>query len=716
MTYFGDGKYASKDFETNITVLKISDYSMNVSSPSVIYVGDNAIFIVDLPVDATGEVTVAIAGRNYTGEVKNGIANITVSGLIGGEHNVTVTYFGDGKYASKDFETNITVLKISDYSMNVSSPSVIYVGDNAIFIVDLPVDATGEVTVAIAGRNYTGEVKNGIANITVSGLASGEYNVSVTYFGDGKYALKENKTDITVLKVSDYVMNVTSPKVINVGDNASFIISLPTDATGVVNLTVAGRNYTGVVKNGVANITVSGLASGEYNVSINYFGNDKYYPNEAKTNITVNKVSENMNVTYPDKVKTGDNSNFIIDLPVDATGKVTITVDGKNYTGEVKNGVANITIPSLPTGEYNAVIGYSGDDKYLPSSVNKTITVVSNDVNLTSNDVAMIYKDGSRLYGILLDGLGNPIANATLSFTINGVTYNRTTNVNGTASIALNLDYGVYNAVISYIGDKVVSANATVTVNPSIIGNNLVKMWRNGTQFYADFLGVGSKPLANTNVTFNINGVFYTRQTNENGTARLNINLDPGNYTLTAYNPINGEQRGFNVLVKSLIETKDLTKYYMNESKFEVKVWNYDGTVASGKTVSFNINGVFYTRTADANGIVRLSITLRPGDYVITSMYEGLSIGNKVKVLPTLETSDLSMKFEDGSKFTVKTLDGQGNPLSNQNIIFNVNGVFYYKTTGDDGKANLNINLMSGEYIITSYWGDYEIGNKITIS
>ena len=97
-------------------------------------------------------------------------------------------------------------------------------------------------------------------------------------------------------------------------------------------------------------------------------------------------------------------------------------------------------------------------------------------------------------------------------------------------------------------------------------------------------------------------------------------------------------------------------------------------------------------------------------------MYDGLSVGNNVNVLPTLITSDLSMKFQDGSKFTAQTLDGQGKPLANQVVIFNVNGVFYNRTSGDDGIASLNINLNKGEYIITSMWNNYQVGNKITIA
>ena len=420
-----------------------------------------------------------------------------------------------------------------------------------------------------------------------------------------------------------------------------------------------------------------------------------------------------MNVTIPEETKEGENTTIIVDLPDGATGNVTVIVNGKNYTVPVKNGTAIIIIPDLPEGDHNVTIDYSGDDKYEPTTTNKTIIVTSNGVNLTASDVVMIYKDGSRLYATLLNSKGSPIANATIFFTINGITYNRTTNANGSASLAINLDYGVYNAVISY--DENTTVNATVEVKSSIIGNDLVKMWMNDTQFYATFLGKGATPLANTNVTFNINGVFYTRQTNENGTAKLNINLRPGSYILTAYNPVSGEQRGFNVLVKSLIETSDLTKYYNNASKFEAKIYNKDGSLAVNKAVTFNIHGVFYTRISDANGIVKLSITLRPGDYIITSMYEGLDIGNNVKVIPTLETSDLFMTQDDGSVFKVRTLDGQGSPLANQEITFNIHGVFYHKTTDGNGVANLNINLMKGEYIITSYWNDYEIGNKIEV-
>ncbi len=74
------------------------------------------------------------------------------------------------------------------------------------------------------------------------------------------------------------------------------------------------------------------------------------------------------------------------------------------------------------------------------------------------------------------------------------------------------------------------------------------------------------------------------------------------------------------------------------------------------------------------------------------------------------------MSYNDGSKFTASLLDGQGRSYANQNIKFNINGVFYDKTTDINGEAKLNINLLPGQYIITSSYNGYNAANKVTIS
>jgi len=118
------------------------------------------------------------------------------------------------------------------------------------------------------------------------------------------------------------------------------------------------------------------------------------------------------------------------------------------------------------------------------------------------------------------------------------------TNNFGKTSMVCNLAVGNYT-VSTYFNN--ISVYSWVHIKSTIVGNDLVKMFRNDTQFYATFLKGNGSYLVNTNVTFNVNGVFYTRKTNNSGVAKLNINLIPGNYILTVYNPYNGEEKAFNL-------------------------------------------------------------------------------------------------------------------------------------------------------------------------
>ena len=223
-------------------------------------------------------------------------------------------------------------------------------------------------------------------------------------------------------------------------------------------------------------------------------------------------------------------------------------------------------------------------------------------------------------------------------------------------------------------------------------------------------------PVASRNVEMNINGVFYTRVTNSEGVVRLNINLEPDIYILTITNPITKEERSYNITVLSrLVENYDLVKYYKNASRYSVKVLSDTGSPLSGVNVTFNINGVFYNRLTDANGVASLAINLEPGTYTITAEYDSGRVSNKITVKPVILTSDVTMYYKDGTTFKATILDGMGNVLPGVEVTFNINGVFYQRTTNSSGVANLNINLQSGKYIITSMYNGLGVSNTITI-
>ena len=716
--YAGDNNYNAAVAASSFTVSKV-DSTMDVTVNDIVFGGD---LIVDavLPGDATGEVVITVNGVDYHVSIENGKATGTISGLAAGDYPVTVKYVGDDKYTGVEVAENVNVAKAQPV-LGVVIADVDY-GNG--FVIEATLTGvnsaplSGNVIVTVAGKEYIVEVTDGKGIFTGDKLAAGTYGFAAAWAGNDNYNAVVENGDFKVNKIDSTV--AVNADDIKVGENVTVTVNVPTDATGDVIIIVDGVDYTVAIENGKAVKTIADLKANDYTVTVKYSGDNNYNANQNTTEFTVSKISDyNMNITVPE-FKEGVNSTINVVLPKDATGTVTVEIGGKNYTANVTDGVANVIIPGLGVGDYNITTTYSGDAKYDLMTKKGNITVIPNvNVNLDVSDVEMFYHDGSRLVAKLTDFQGKPIVNATIYFSINGVNYARTTDANGTASIALNLESGAYPVIVAYNGSasySKISKNITVTINPSIIADDLVKMYKNDTKFSAKFLGSDGKVLANTTVKFNINGVLYTRTTNNDGVGSLAINLRPGEYVLTAYNPVTGEQQGFNITVKSLIVTQDLTKYYMNASSFQATIYDKNGSLAVGKNVTFNINGVFYTRTADENGVVSLAINLRPGEYIITTIYEELDIGNNVVVLPTLVTSDLNMTYRDGSKFTAQTLDGQGKPLVNQNVTFNVNGRLYFKTTGDDGVASLTINLMSGKYIITSYWNDFQTGNTIIIS
>ena len=709
-------------YDRNNTVVSKEKPKMNVIAEDSIIFGENLTVKVELPKDANPSWVLMSVGEIYY-YVKiddEGVSLWNMTGLEAGIQYIKIGYRGNNKYEAVEVFHTVNVIKANP-NLNVFIKDVNY-GENLTIYATLNgvnnTNLTGNVIVTINNKNYSVVVINGKGNVSADKLPAGLYNFSATWAGNDNYngtnisgGFKINKIDSTI------AINVED---IKVGENATIIVNLDSDATGNVTITLDNQNYTVAINEGQTIKVIGGLKAGTYDVFVKYIGDNNYNSAQNTTKFTVLKISDyNMDVTVPE-FKEGVNSSVGVDLPKDAEGTVTVEIEGKKYTANIINGTAKVNIPGLGVGDYNITTTYSGDAKYVSMTKKGNITVIPNmDVNLYVDDVVMIYHDGTRLVAKLTDYQGRPIVNDIIYFTINGKTYAKTTDDNGTVYMRLNLDSKVYTATVSYNESEVyskISKNVTVTINPTVISEDLVKMYQNDTRFYVKFTDSTGKALTKTTVKFNIHGVFYTKKTDKDGVADLGIMLRPGEYILTAYNPVTGEEKGFNITVKSLIVQSDLTKYYLNASKFQATIYDKNGSLAVGKNVTFNINGVFYTKTTDSNGVVSLAINLRPGEYIITTMYEGLAVGNNIVVLPTLVTRDLNMTYGDGSNFTAQTLDGQGKPLANQNVTFNINGVFYNKITDDNGVASLTMRLMSGKYIITSYWNDFQTGNTIIIS
>ena len=607
-----------------------SNISVDVQN---INVGDNATIIATLPANATGNVTFTVNNKEYIVAIENGSAKLNVENLLSGTYDVLVRFMGDNNYLPSENNASFIVSKVPT-NMNIAVNNI-NVGEDAVINITLPNEISNElVSVTIDGKSYTVLINNGKGSLILSNLVANSYPITAKYDGNYKYTEGENSTTLTVAKMSSAV-NVTANN-IKFGEEAVINIAVPNVSLGVATVVVNGKSYNVAIVDEKGVLNIYNLAAGDYNVDVTYLGDNKYLSSTNAANFTVSKVSDyNMTVDIADIVK-GENATITVSVPEDGTGSVIVTINGTDYKGTVIKGIAKVIIPDLDEGTYKVVTFYTGDNKYDSMIVNGTITVNKNTITtLIMDDVVKYFGGSQKLIAKLVDGFGNPIANATVYFTINGGVYARITDENGTASIAIRLLPGEYkaSALFNGTGDyDVTSVNASVLVKNTILGNDTTLYFRNGTQYVAKFLDSNGKALANTDVKFNINGVFYTRVTDENGIARLNIRLDPASYIITAYNPVTGEQKANEVTVLPRIIAKDLSMKYLDGSTFNATLVDGQGKAIAGVNITFNINGVFYHRTTDANGVARLNIRLMPGDYIITSTYDKCWASNKITI------------------------------------------------------------------------------------
>ena len=368
--------------------------------------------------------------------------------------------------------------------------------------------------------------------------------------------------------------------------------------------------------------------------------------------------------------------------------KVIFNVNGVNYTKELVNGKASIGI-NLNPGNYTITTFYHYTDGLATKTNN--IEVLS---TIQANDVVKFFRNGTQYYAKFLDGCGSPLVNASVIFNINGVFYKKQTDDNGMAKLNINLRPGVY--ILTAMHPDALMYGSNITVLSTILANDVVKFFRNGTQYCAKFLDGCGSPLVNASVTFNINGVLYKKQTDYEGVARLNINLFPGKYILTAMHP-DGLMYGYNITVLSTIHGDDIVKFFRNGTQYCAKFLDGCGSPLVNASVIFNINGVFYKKQTDDNGMARLNIDLFPGEYILTAIHlNGEEKANIIKVLTTISAEDISLIENKSGVFVLKTHDGA------RNVSITIDGVEYIVQTDDGGVATLNVSLSKGNHAVLS--------------
>ena len=372
--------------------------------------------------------------------------------------------------------SEIKELNFNSINFTVDAPSIFY-GEDQNVTVTFPQVISNNITITVNNKTYDVEVNNtNSTTFTIEDrLTEGNYTVDVLYIDDVNKVYGSNSTILSVSRVSDYTFNpeINDNGDIKVGDELTITVELPSDVSG--NVTVKVNDNPVITKEATPNtvITISNLVGGNNNITIAYTGNDKY---AAKTSepqvVTAQKVSapegdNALNITAPADSAT---PTYSINMPKDATGNLTVIVDGKDkYTKELVNGSATITLPELSAGKHDINVTYTGDAKYESISKTTSVNVPAKSTpaktpvakkaatKITAKKKTFKAKKKVKKYTITLKSGKKPVKKVWVTLKIKGKKLLKAkTNAKGKATFKIKklTKKGKYNAVIKFKGNK----------------------------------------------------------------------------------------------------------------------------------------------------------------------------------------------------------------------------------------------------------------------
>ena len=148
--------------------------------------------------------------------------------------------------------------------------------------------------------------------------------------------------------------------------------------------------------------------------------------------------------------------------------------------------------------------------------------------------------------------------------------------------------------------------------------------------------------------------------------------------------------------IKDLNITRNLIKYYGDDTSFTAKVDAEDAVI-------FEINGVKRTVIADSNGIARLEINYNPGNYIITTTWNNISVISYIIVKSTinLNESSITRGYNSNYDFKVQLFNKNGTPLNNTPVDISVNGVKKSFTSDAAGYVTVKFTKLTSAQKIT---------------
>ena len=338
----------------------------------------------------------------------------------------------------------------------------------------------------------------------------------------------------------------------------------------------------------------------------NLLGNRTIFNYSPHNWIVLNNVNGILKLQWTNGVNTTD---YTGDLPLkvsyalnDGEFVPVITVDGKSY-------------PLIFEGENFRVDSNPIENPILKEIVNNT---------LFSNDLTLKYGDELNFTARFLCPWGDPLANNDVIFSINDRNYTVRTDENGSATLSVALNAGVYDILIFNPVSKQVNVNAIVVnkIKPKITAANVNSVYNDGK-----YLTINVNAPGTVNVL--INGKTITKTVDSKGQVKIPIALAPKTYTatITYHGNVNYAKASTTATIKVTKATPKMTakKATLKNKKYTITLKDNRNKAMKKVKVTLKVKGKTYKATTNKKGKATFKITklTKRGKYTAKVKFAG---------------------------------------------------------------------------------------------
>ena len=559
---------------------------------------------------------------------------------------------------------------------------------------------SGNVVLNINGNVYNLAVKNGIASLSTF---LNQINIVISALFNATGYISSN--DI----VSFSVPRSNLPLVLNVSrelNNVSIDFESLIDANVTLTVKINDDIYEICLND---SLKLNSLSNGLYNVSVSILDEESCWQVDLNDKFVVD--IRNVSFIASDLTTTDEDDILYNITVVDEKGNplsnktITITLGETFDFTSNENGLIQVPI-SLKSGNYLLYVDFKGDNDFFKNSTSFNIFVKS---KLDGNVEVRKYQNNANF----TFEFSKPI-NTTAKVMINNETYLVDVR-NGNAILNLgDLKNGAYDVDVllndSYVLEEV-SSQFYIDVNEThIILSNVTGVDDEVTVISACLMDSNSNPLSNKLLIFSLGNNVYTKYTDDDGFAYVNLNLTAGVHELSIQ--FNGNDNYFDSALTSRVKIKSRVvlslEYDVYQNSAVLKVYL---SKAVNDTVAVKVNDI--TRFGEiiylnnlSNGIYNVNVSLENSndDYAFENVIDSFAIDvRKTEII----ASELTLLYQKNNQYGVTLKDINGNVVANQWIEVEIAGNVYKILTDSNGQASITFNLSCGDYAVAiSYSGN----------